>query len=137
MAAPTESIGRILRFTVVGLLAMAAYAVIVTLLTWLGVRPAWFASGLAYALAAVWSYVGHRRFSFRSDAPHQVAGPRFVLVTGICQAIAMAIPAVVTDLGGLPPLMATALVCLVCPAASFLLNGWFVFADRRNALDAP
>jgi putative flippase GtrA len=137
MRASADRSGRILRFAAVGLLAMAAYAAIVTALTWSGLRPAWLASGLAYALAAVWSYVGHRRFSFRSDAPHQVAGPRFVLVTGVCQAIAMAIPAVVVDAGGLPPVAATALVCLVCPAASFLLNGWFVFADRRNAMDAP
>jgi putative flippase GtrA len=122
--------GRIARFTIVGLAAMAAYAAIVTALTFAGMRPAWLASGLAYALAAIWSYVGHRRFSFRSDAPHRRAGPRFVLVTAVGQGLAILIPALMTDLTGYPPIVSTAVVCLVCPAVSFILNSAFVFADR-------
>jgi putative flippase GtrA len=123
---------RLARFTMVGLAAMAAYAVIVTGLTALGLRPAWLASGTAYALAAVWSYVGHRRFSFRSDAPHQAAGPRFVAATAAGQALAVAIPAAVADFGGWPAAYATAAVCVVCPAVSFVLNNWFVFSDAPS-----
>jgi putative flippase GtrA len=137
MPQDAATIRRLVRFTAVGLLAMAAYAVIVTALTVAGLRPAWLASGLAYALAAVWSYVGHRRFSFRSGAPHSVSGPRFALVTVTGQGLAVAIPALMTDLAGLPQLAATLAVCVVCPAASFLLNSRYVFADVRPAPDAP
>jgi putative flippase GtrA len=137
MTVDSAAIGRILRFTAVGLAAMAAYAAIVTTLAALGLRPQWLASGCAYALAAIWSYVGHRRFSFRSDAPHAVAAPRFVIVTLTGQALAIAIPAVVTDLAGHPGHVATVLVCLICPAVSFLLNSSFVFPDGRRAGDTP
>jgi putative flippase GtrA len=137
MTIDAETAGRLVRFTFVGLGAMAAYAVVVTLLTLAGVRPQWLASGLAYAIAAIWSYVGHRRFSFRSDAPHAVAGPRFVIVTLTGQALAIAIPATMTDFGGWPSHAATLAVCIVCPAVSFILNSSFVFADRRDARNAP
>lgn len=133
----TGTAARILRFSVVGLGAMAAYAVIVSALTLSGLRPAWLASGLAYALAAIWSYVGHRRFSFRSDAPHAVAGPRFVVVTATGQGIAIAIPALMTDLGGWPAIHATIAVCIICPAVSFLLNAFFVFPEDRPKGDTP
>ncbi len=131
-----ETAGRLVRFTVVGLGAMAAYAIVVTLILVAGVRPQWLASGLAYAVAAIWSYLGHRRFSFRSDAPHAVAGPRFVLATLVCQALAIAIPALLTDLAGHPGHLATLAVCILCPGVSFLLNSGFVFPDRRRAPDA-
>jgi putative flippase GtrA len=137
MTVDNAAIGRLLRFTAVGLTAMAAYAVIVTALAAFGVGPQWLASGCAYAIAAVWSYAGHRRFSFRSDAPHAVAGPRFVIVTLAGQALAIAIPAVITDLAGHPGHVATVLVCLICPAVSFLLNSSFVFPDRGRAGDMP
>jgi putative flippase GtrA len=127
---------RLLRFAVVGFAAMAAYALAVTLLTFAGVRPQWLASGMAYAIAAVWSYVGHRRFSFRSDAPHAVAGPRFVVATAIGQGLAVAIPALVTDLGGYPGHLATLAVCIVCPLASFVLHSCFVFPEDRPAKEA-
>jgi putative flippase GtrA len=125
-----EQLQRIARFTVVGLAAMAAYAVVATALGFAGLRPAWLASGFAYAIAAIWSYVGHRRFSFRSDAPHAVAGPRFVVATLTGQGLAVLLPALITDLGGRPVLWSTVAVCLVCPAVSFALNNWFVFAGR-------
>jgi putative flippase GtrA len=137
MALDSATAGRLARFTIVGLGAMAAYAVFVTGLTFAGLRPAWLASGLAYALAAVWSYVGHRRFSFRSDAPHQVAGPRFALVTATGQALAVALPALITDLGGLPQIWATLAVCIVCPGVSFLMNSFYVFAVARPSPLSP
>jgi putative flippase GtrA len=137
MRLPADSIGRLARFTAVGLAAMAAYVVAVTALAHAGLRPAWLASGAAYALAAVWSYVGHRRFSFRSGAAHSVAGPRFVAATAAGQTLAVAIPALLTDAGGLPQIVSTAAVCLVCPAASYLLNSRFVFPDRPAAPETP
>lgn len=137
MVVDTAAAGRLLRFTAVGLAAMAAYAVVVTLLLALGLRPHWLASGCAYALAAIWSYIGHRRFSFRSDRPHAVAGPRFIVVTLTGQALAIAIPALVTDLAGHPGYVATLAVCIVCPAVSFLLNNSFVFPDEPRATDTP
>jgi putative flippase GtrA len=129
--------GRLLRFTAVGLAAMAVYAGLVAALTLAGVSPAWLASGIAYALAAVWSYVGHRRFSFRSTASHAVAGPRFIVVTATGQGLAVLLPALITDIGGLPHLWSTLAVCVVCPAASFILNTRFVFADGRPSASAP
>jgi putative flippase GtrA len=130
-----ETLARLGRFTLVGLAAMAAYALLVTVFGALGVRPAWLASGAAYALAAVWSYVGHRRFSFRSGAPHAVAGPRFALVTATGQGLAILIPALVSDLGGYPPSLATLAVCIVCPGVSYAMNSAFVFSDagRKDA----
>jgi putative flippase GtrA len=128
MVIQPETVARLARFTVVGLAAMAAYALIVTALNMAGLKPAWLASGMAYATAAIWSYFGHRRISFRSDAPHKVAGPRFVLVTLTGQGLAIAIPAIVSDWGGWPSAYATLAVCVICPGVSFILNSGFVFA---------
>jgi putative flippase GtrA len=137
MATHGETAARLARFTAVGLAAMAAYALIVTALTARGVRPAWLASGAAYALAAIWSYVGHRRFSFRSQAPHNAAGPRFVMATAAGQALAVAIPAAIADIGGWPSAYATIAVCLVCPVVSFLLNSRFVFPTAPSPRSQP
>jgi putative flippase GtrA len=137
MAFPHETAARLIRFTAVGLAAMAVYAGLVVLLTLGGVSPAWLASGLAYALAAVWSYIGHRRFSFRSSASHAVAGPRFAVVTGVGQGLAVLLPALITDIGGFPALWSTLAVCVVCPGVSFLLNSRFVFSDGRSLPSAP
>jgi putative flippase GtrA len=133
MGLDAAAIGRLLRFTAVGLAAMAAYAAAVTALSALGLRPQWLASGVAYAIAAIWSYIGHRRISFRSDLPHAVAGPRFVVVTLTGQALAIALPALITDFSGYPGHVATLAVCIVCPAVSFLLNSSFVFPDAARA----
>jgi putative flippase GtrA len=129
MCVSAATMARLVRFTLVGLAAMAAYAVFVTTLGALGLKPAWLASGLAYALAAVWSYIGHRRFSFRSEAAHRVAGPRFAVVTATGQGLAILIPALVSDIGGHPASLATLAVCIVCPGVSYAMNSAFVFAD--------
>jgi putative flippase GtrA len=133
-ASPAAS--RLIRFAAVGLAAMAAYAVVATLLSLAGVRPHWLGSGLAYAAAAVWSYIGHRRFSFRSDAPHASAGPRFIVMTALLQGLAVAIPAAITDVAGYPAHVSTIAVCIVCPIASFILNSRFVFPDAASAREA-
>jgi putative flippase GtrA len=127
-----ETMARLGRFTLVGLAAMAAYAVLVTAFGAFGLTPAWLASGAAYAVAAVWSYIGHRRFSFRSDAAHRVAGPRFAVVTAVGQGLAILIPAVISDIAGHPAYLATLAVCIVCPGVSYALNSAFVFAGAQR-----
>ena len=69
--------GALLRFLLVGGTATAMqYAVLVALVRWAGVGPT-LASCIGFVLSAVLNYALNRRFTFRSQARHAQALPRF------------------------------------------------------------
>ena len=56
--------GRVVRFGLVGIAATALYALIAFLLTFVIPGSAAIASLIAFSLSGVFSYFGHRRFTF-------------------------------------------------------------------------
>ncbi len=105
--------------------------------------PAWPLSFGAYAVAALFSYVGHRVVSFGSRRPHGLALARFVPVTLAGLLVSIILPAVVSDWLGGPRWLAAALTCLLVPVMNAVLLSWLVFppeagaAPSRPLADAP
>lgn len=76
----TQTIGQLMRFGIIGVLAALTHYAIAITLTSTAMQPAW-ANLVAFVIAFWVSYFGHRYFSFDAgDVSHQQTLPRFVLV---------------------------------------------------------
>ena len=132
-----DTTGRVARFAGVGAAATAIYAILAWGLTFLAGIPATAASVAAYAMAAVFSYFGHKRVTFRSGRPHAREVPRFVAATAIGLALAVAFPLIFTDRLHWPRLVAIVLTCIAVPAANYLILEFLVFGSRGGSLRNP
>jgi putative flippase GtrA len=75
-----ETIGQLMRFGIIGVLAALIHYTIAIYITNKGIQPAW-ANLIAFVIAFWVSYFGHRYFSFDAgDVSHQQTLPRFILV---------------------------------------------------------
>jgi putative flippase GtrA len=127
---------RLVRFGSVGIAATLLYAAVAWSLTAgarIGAAPA---SVLAYGLAGMFSYLGHKRFTFRSSAAHAAEAPKFIVASMLGAGVATAAPLVLTDRLGLPPIVAIAFACVVIPLMNYLILDLLVFA-RRSAAGRP
>ena len=87
--------------------------------------PRWLASALCYAAFIVPVYLLHRRFSFRSAAPHRQALPRYVAVQCVSLALATLFSYVTYAMVMMPQLPASVLVTALTSGVSFVvLRGW-------------
>ena len=121
-----EAALRTLRFGVVGGCSTLLYPLLAWGLGRAGLASV-AASVAAYALAAVFSFNAHRRFTFSSAGEARAEVPRFVVVNAAGLAIATAAPLILTELLGLHPLVAIATTCVLVPLLSFLALDRFVF----------
>jgi putative flippase GtrA len=124
---------KLIRFGVVGVGCAALYAALAWMLTTVGGMTPVMASVSAYTAAGVVSYLGQKLFTFRSDAPHADAAPRFLAVFLVGIVIATAAPMLMTDRMRLPPLAAIVFTCGVVPLINYAVLGRLVF--RRDAAD--
>jgi putative flippase GtrA len=119
--------GRVVRFGLVGITATALYALIAFLLTFVIPGSAAIASLIAFSLSGVFSYFGHRRFTFQSHDNVKRSASRFACVNAFAYGVSAAIPLIVTDTLAYRPEASIALVCIVIPVMNYLLLNWFVF----------
>lgn len=76
----TETLGQLIRFGVIGVIAAVTHYCIAIFLTDNHLAAAW-ANLVAFVIAFWVSYFGHRYFSFDAgDVSHQQTLPRFILV---------------------------------------------------------
>lgn len=126
-AQPQSAMRRTFWWAVVGTAATLSYAS----LTWLLAKgvglPAGPASIVGYALSACVSYVGHRQFTFRSSRRHREALSPFLVVSMLGYALALLIPATVTDLLGAPIEASIVVTCVTVPALTYVGLSRFVF----------
>lgn len=119
------------RFASVGVASTVLYAALgIAFSHGMGLAPI-AATVAAYALAAIFSYVAHRRVTFRSDRAHAAAVPRFALTTLCGFALAAGLTLIVERLA-LPYALAVAATCLVVPAFSFLVLDRIVFSEPET-----
>ncbi|MDR3496266.1 MAG: GtrA family protein [Ancalomicrobiaceae bacterium] len=121
---------KLVRYGVVGVTATGLYFGFAIGLTMLTHMPASVASIGAYLVAAVFSFLSHRHFTFRSRQPIAHEVPRFAGVQIIGWSVAFLSPLIMTDLAGLPPLVAIVFVSLAVPLLSFLGMERLVFRAR-------
>jgi putative flippase GtrA len=91
---------QIARFVLVGLVTNAVYLAALAVCQFALGTMLWMGAALAYVASAVFNYMAHRRFTFRSGAGHLDALPRYAAVQGVGLAINSVMLAVlVTRLG--------------------------------------
>lgn len=91
--------------------------------------PAWLVSALCYAAFVLPVYLLHRRFSFRSEASHAKALPRYVAVQLGGIALATAFSWVAYGVPGLPTVAAALLVIGLTSGANFVILRLWAFAN--------
>jgi putative flippase GtrA len=126
-----ESIARVARFGVIGLLATATYFLTTVAL---GNPPVSMepiaANTIGFILSVVVSYVGHHRFTFRMDGAHGYYFPRFISVTVVLFLLSTAAVAVFRDILGYSHTLVTATIAVSYPVASYALNFLWAFTRR-------
>ncbi|MET3578747.1 putative flippase GtrA [Mesorhizobium robiniae] len=126
---------RLLKFASVGLAATILYALCAGLFASAGSRylsPA-LASVAAYAIAAIFSYLGHKFFTFMSAGSHQFEAPRFAVLTGFGLAAAYLLPMVLVGQFGLPVAIPILLTCILIPVVNFVVLDRWIFSGRSAA----
>jgi putative flippase GtrA len=120
------------RFTVVGvgntLLSWCVYAVLVR-----AGLPYLLASGLAFALGAVNSYVLNRRWTFGSADRHAPQVLRFAVVQGIGLGLNLCLLYALVQGARVHHLVAQLLVFPLASAVTFLLSRHWAFATAKPA----
>ncbi|MER8499629.1 GtrA family protein [Mesorhizobium sp. M0208] len=124
------------RFLIIGLGATLLYALLAAVFSMgdaVSMRPA-SASVLAYAIAAVFSYAGHKYFTFVSSGAHRFEAPRFFVLTLLGLAVSFLLPAVLSGILGLQAQIPIVLTCLVIPLVNYVMLRHWVFASAGLGL---
>jgi putative flippase GtrA len=120
--------GGLSRFALIGAASTLVYAAGASLLSSHRIGPglaAVLASCVAYAFAALFSYAGHKYFTFVSDGAHSFEAPRFAMVTATGLGFSALVPAILVDGLGQPPILPILITCIAIPLANyFLLRHW-------------
>jgi putative flippase GtrA len=87
----------------------------------------WIVSSLCYALFVLPAYMAHRRFSFRSDAPHAHALPAYVTVQLAGIGLAALFSYVAYGVVGLPAFFASTLVIVLTAGVNFMVLKLWAF----------
>jgi putative flippase GtrA len=128
VAPPTRQgpVAALAMFFAVGGLAALSYVLLSTAaIAWLPGLPAWLVAAACYALHVPLVYLLHRRLSFRSDAAHRRALPRYVLVQLAGIAFATLLSWGLHDVAQLPPILAGILIIALTSGLTFvLLRRW-------------
>ncbi len=124
---------RLARFALVGGLTSAAYALVVAALVPFTAEPA--AAALAYLALLPVNYAGHRRATFRSQAPTGPELRRYLAVHGVTLAACAGVMAAATGLFGASHWAGSALIVVLAPTLSFGLLHLWVFRHRPAAPD--
>ena len=122
------------RFAVIGGMATALYAVVALGLSFGGLRVT-LASFAAYLTAALFSYAGHKYFTFVSDGAHRFEAPRFILLTVLGLAVSLILPAVLSGMLGLPAQVPIVATCILIPLVNYVVLRHWVFAGTGTRSD--
>ena len=115
------------RFLVVGGIAtVSQYSVLVAAVQLFRAPPV-PASGLGYLVGAVVNYQLNRRFTFRRDAAHSVALPRFMVIAAVGLAINQTLMHVFSTRLGWPYLLAQIAATILVVVWNFAGNSLWTF----------
>jgi putative flippase GtrA len=133
-AAPTylpPALDQLLRFVLVGGSGAVGFVLLSTLMIDLRTgAPDWLMSALCYAAMIGPVYLLHRRFSFRSDAPHLRALPRYVLVQACGLGLAAVFSFIAYSLLHMQSLPASILITCLVSAINFVVLKLWAFTTR-------
>jgi putative flippase GtrA len=121
----------ILSFLIIGAGAAVGFVIWSSAAIWaLPDLPAWLVSAICYGALIVPVYLLHRRFSFKSEAPHGRALPRYVAVQMASLALAALFSFVAYSVLKMPSMGAGLLVIALTSGVNFLVLRRWAFAMR-------
>jgi len=126
----------LMAFGMVGGSGALAFVVLSSLLVGAGWGPPkWLVSTLCYAVLIVPVYLLHRRFTFRSAAPHGWALPRYAGVQGMSLLLASLFSYLAYGIFGVPTPWAPVLVTGLTSGVSFLVLKLWAFTQPEPQTD--
>lgn len=132
-AAPSE----IWRFIIVGGASTVLYAALTLAFERADIALA-PASAISYFAAGVFSFLGHRAFTFASHGFWLGEAARFAALNLAGLLAASAAPSILTNRFGLAPSYVIVVVCVTAPAINYLAMRSLVFCRaRRQTFSAP
>ena len=126
--------GTVMRFGLTGVGVTMIYLNLAGLLKSAGADAA-LASVGAYLVSTLVSYLGHRRYTFRSVAEHGRAAPHFMLVSAIGLLLAAMIPRTLESATDSPVHVSFVIVAGVVAAVSFAGLRLTVFRAADDAVE--
>jgi putative flippase GtrA len=123
---------QLVSFIVIGGFAALGFVVLSSLMVGaLAEVPSWIVGGACYALFIVPVYLMHRRFSFRSEAAHRQALPRYIGVQLSGLVLAAIFSFICYRLIGMPTALASLLVIGLTSGVNFVVLRLWAFAGPR------
>jgi putative flippase GtrA len=123
---------RLPRFATIGLASTLLYAALAFGFSHMGFA-ATEASVLAFLLAAIFSYAGHKYVTFVSGGSHAFELPRFLALSVTGLVVVSVLPAFLTGMLGLPAAVPFLLACVVIPVVNYIVLGRWVFASDKQS----
>lgn len=128
------SLDGLVRFIGIGAAAALSFVVLSSMVIWMDTGLAdWMVNTASYACLIVPVYLLHRRFSFRSDAAHRHALPRYLAVQGMALMLAALFSYVVHGMLMLPTVAASMLVITLTSGINFVVLRSWAFARQGIA----
>lgn len=125
-------VAKIMRFGIIGMVSVIAYAVMAYLLTnYCKIDPV-LASITAYAIAIPVSFIGHKYFTFGSTGKMKTETPLFLLLQLCGLGIAAGLTSFMTKTLGWHSNVAILAVCLILPPTSYFIMSLFIFTQSSR-----
>ncbi len=130
LAAGWGAFGQLIRFGLVGGVATLTYiASQAILIRWLGLHIL-VGTSMSLLISVTVSYLGHHRFTFNAVGDHRSFASRFVIVTAVLIIASNALAYLCSELLPVDDFVASLSVTPFYPIASYILNKYWVFAER-------
>lgn len=122
---------QLITFLAIGTVAAGAYVWLCTVVaSWQTGAPEWLTNSICYTLFLLPAYLAHRRYSFRSDAPHQRALPRYTIVQVVSIVLTALFSYVSYNMLGMETAIGAFVVLCVTAGVKFVVLRAWAFADR-------
>ena len=129
------TLARLVRFAIVGGFSTITFLLAQYVFVGLLALPVMAGPTLSFAISLAVSYFGHHAITFRRSGAHFRYGPKFVVVTALMLIVSNLMAYGMVTISGANYLWSSALIALVYPAGSFVLQNLWVFAERTASND--
>jgi len=129
-------LGQFIRFAGIGGVCTALqYLILVLLVTFLDIHPV-MASTAGYLLSALLNYQLNRVYTFRSEAAHLHALPRFFAIASVGLLLNAAVLGFMVSMLGLHYMLGQIIATAVTLVWNFLANRTWTFAEAKSDPEA-
>jgi len=128
-----SAVAQLVAFVVVGGAGALAFVLLSTFVVgapW--GPPKWIGSAFCSAVLILPFYAAHRRFIFRTDAPHRQALPRYAGVQGVSLLLVSLFSYVVYETLGLPTILGSIIVTVLTSGVNFIVLKFWAFGHAKT-----